>query len=112
MIQGGDPLGNGAGGSDETIKGEFAANGVENSISHTKGTISMARATPYDSASSQFFICVDDAVFLDGLYAGFGHVIKGFEIVEQIAKDARPIDDNGTIIPEEQPVITSITVTD
>ena len=72
----------------------------------------MARATPYDSASSQFFICVDDAVFLDGLYAGFGHVIKGFEIVEQIAKDARPIDDNGTIIPEEQPVITSITVTD
>ena len=112
MIQGGDPLGNGTGGSSEHIKGEFAANGVENNISHTKGTISMARATPYDSASSQFFIMVDDARYLDGMYAAFGRVTEGIEIVEQIAKDAKPVDNNGTILPEEQPVITSIVITD
>ena len=112
MIQGGDPLGNGTGGASEHIKGEFAANGVENNISHTKGTISMARATPYDSASSQFFIMVDDARHLDGMYAAFGRVTEGIEIVEQIAKDAKPVDRNGTILPEEQPVITSIVITD
>lgn len=112
MIQGGDPLGNGTGGASEHIKGEFAANGVENNISHTKGTISMARATPYDSASSQFFIMVDDARYLDGMYAAFGRVTEGIEIVEQIAKDAKPVDRNGTILPEEQPVITSIVITD
>jgi len=112
MIQGGDPLGNGTGGSSEHIKGEFAANGVENNISHTKGTISMARATPYDSASSQFFIMVDDARYLDGMYAAFGRVTEGIEIVEQIAKDAKPVDNNGTILREEQPVITSIVITD
>ena len=112
MIQGGDPLGNGTGGASEHIKGEFAANGVENNISHTKGTISMARATPYDSASSQFFIMVGDARYLDGMYAAFGRVTEGIEIVEQIAKDAKPVDRNGTILPEEQPVITSIVITD
>ena len=74
MIQGGDPLGNGTGGSDEKIKGEFAANGVQNDISHVKGVISMARATPYNSASSQFFIMVADYTGLDGNYAAFGHV--------------------------------------
>ena len=112
MIQGGDPDGNGTGGSGETIKGEFAANGVNNPISHVKGVISMARAQKPDSASSQFFITVADATFLDGNYAAFGHVTEGMEIAEQIAKDARPIDNNGTILPEQQPVIESIVITD
>ena len=112
MIQGGDPNHNGTGGSDHRIKGEFASNGVQNDISHVKGVISMARATPPDSASSQFFIMVDDATYLDGSYAAFGHVTEGVEIVEQIAKDAVPVDDNGTIPFEQQPVITRITITD
>ena len=112
MIQGGDPEHNGFGGSGTNIKGEFSANGVENNISHVKGVISMARATPPDSASSQFFIMVADGPFLDGQYAAFGWVTDGIEIVEQIAKDARPIDNNGTIPYEEQPVITRITITD
>ena len=112
MIQGGDPLGNGTGGSDEKIKGEFAANGVQNDISHVKGVISMARATPYNSASSQFFIMVADYTGLDGNYAAFGHVTEGMEVAEKIAKDARPIDNNGTIPPEDQPVIESIVILD
>jgi len=112
MIQGGDPLGNGSGGSSEHIKGEFAANGVDNSISHKKGVISMARANDPDSASSQFFIMVADGDFLDGNYAAFGWVTEGQEIVDQIAKDAKPIDNNGTVPKEEQPVITSIKVID
>ena len=112
MIQGGDPKGNGSGGSDEKIKGEFALNGVDNPISHVKGVISMARAKDPNSASSQFFITVADATFLDGSYAAFGHVTEGMEIVEQIAKDARPIDNNGTIPRDQQPVIESIVITD
>ena len=112
MIQGGDPSGTGAGGSGKTIKGEFAANGVDNPISHVKGVISMAHSQNPDSASSQFFITVADATFLDGNYAAFGRVTEGMEIVEQIAKDARPIDNNGTILPEERPVIESIVITD
>ncbi len=112
MIQGGDPLGSGSGGSSEHIKGEFAANGVDNSISHKKGVISMARATDPDSASSQFFIMVADGDFLDGNYAAFGWVTEGQEIVDQIAKDAKPVDNNGTVPKEEQPVITSIKVID
>jgi peptidyl-prolyl cis-trans isomerase B (cyclophilin B) len=112
MIQGGDPLGNGSGGASKQIKGEFAANGWDNHISHQKGVISMARAASFDSASSQFFICVGDASFLDGQYAAFGHVTEGLEIVEQIAKDARPIDNNGTIPAKEQPVIESVKVID
>ena len=85
MIQGGDPKGNG---------------------------ISMARANDPDSASSQFFITVADATFLDGGYAAFGRVTEGMEIAEKIAKDARPVDNNGTIPPEQQPVIESIVITD
>ena len=112
MIQGGDPLGNGTGGSSEHIKGEFALNGFDNPISHVKGTISMARAQDPDSASSQFFITVDDATFLDGSYAAFGWVTEGMEVVEQIARDARPIDNNGTVPREEQPVIESIVILD
>ncbi len=112
MIQGGDPLGNGTGGSEEKIKGEFSDNGVPNNISHVKGVISMTRASDYNSASSQFFITVADATFLDKQYAAFGHVTEGMEIVEKIAKDAKPTDNNGSIKKEEQPVISSIVITD
>ena len=112
MIQGGDPEGNGTGGSDTTIKGEFAENGVDNPISHKAGVISMARAQDPDSASSQFFIKFADSEFLDGQYAAFGHVTEGMEVAEQIAKDAKPTDGNGTIPPEDQPVIESITILD
>ncbi len=111
MIQGGDPEGNGTGGSDENIKGEFKANGVENPLSHTRGALSMARS-PYDnnSASSQFFIVHQDSTFLDGNYACFGYVTEGMEVVDAIAKDAKPTDNNGTIPKEEQPVISSVTI--
>ncbi len=112
MIQGGDPKGNGTGGAGETIKGEFAANGVSNPISHVKGVISMARSNDPDSASSQFFITVADAVFLDGGYAAFGRVTEGMEIAERIAKDAKPVDHNGTIPAADQPVIETIRITD
>lgn len=112
MIQGGDPEGTGSGGSGETIKGEFQQNGVDNPISHVKGVISMARAKNPDSASSQFFITVADATFLDGAYAAFGHVTEGMEVAEQIAKDAKPIDNNGTVPADQQPVIERVTVLD
>lgn len=85
MIQGGDPTGTGMGGSEETIKGEFLINGVNNPISHERGVISMARSMMYDSASSQFFICHADAKFLDNQYAAFGKVIEGIETVDKIA---------------------------
>ena len=112
MIQGGDPNGNGTGGSGRTIKGEFRKNGIENPISHARGAISMARSQMMDSASSQFFIVQSDSFFLDDNYAGFGYVTEGMEIVDQICKDAKPTDNNGTIPKEEQPVIESITVLD
>ena len=112
MIQGGDPKRNGTGGSGETIKGEFSSNGVENDISHTRGTISMARSSDYDSASSQFFIVQSDSPMLDGEYAAFGHVTDGMDIVDEICKNAKPVDNNGTIKAEDQPVIESITITD
>lgn len=111
MIQGGDPLGNGTGGSEKTIKGEFKNNGIENNISHTRGTISMARSQANDSASSQFFIVQSDSTFLDGSYAGFGHVTSGMEIVDKICKDTKAEDDNGTVKKENQPVIESIKIT-
>ena len=85
MIQGGDPTGTGMGGSEETIKGEFAINGVNNPIRHERGVISMARTQIPDSASSQFFICHADAFFLDGQYAAFGKVVDGIEVVDKIA---------------------------
>lgn len=112
MIQGGDPKGNGTGGADKKIKGEFSSNGVENDISHVRGTISMARSSAPDSASSQFFIVQSDSTFLDGDYAAFGHVTEGMEVVDAICKDAQPTDSNGTIKAEEQPVIESIEITD
>ena len=85
MIQGGDPLGSGFGGSDKTIKGEFAMNGVANPLSHTRGVISMARSQNPNSASSQFFIMHADGTFLDGQYAAFGKVTAGIEVVDEIA---------------------------
>ena len=85
MIQGGDPLGNGMGGADENIKGEFRANGVQNNLKHTRGVISMARSFNPNSASSQFFIMHKDAPHLDGQYAAFGKVISGIEVVDEIA---------------------------
>lgn len=112
MMQGGDPKGNGTGGSEETIPGEFSANGYDNPISHTRGAISMARTSDPDSASSQFFICQADSAFLDGNYAAFGHVTEGMDLVDAICADAQPTDDNGTIPPEAQPVITSVTIQD
>lgn len=112
MIQGGDPLGNGMGGSDQNIKGEFDMNGVRNDISHVKGVISMARAQDPDSGSSQFFITVADSEFLDGQYAAFGHVTSGQDVADKIAADAQPLDDNGTIAPEDQPVITTVRIID
>ena len=85
MIQGGDPLGNGMGGSEKKIKGEFAANGHPNPIRHTRGVISMARSMDKNSASSQFFIMHADAPHLDGQYAAFGKVVEGIETVDEIA---------------------------
>ena len=108
MIQGGDPEGTGMGGSDETIKGEFSSNGVENSIKHTRGTISMARSQDPDSASSQFFIMHQDADYLDGEYAGFGHVTSGMEVVDQICEKTPVTDSNGTVEKSNQPVIEKI----
>lgn len=110
MIQGGDPLGNGTGGSSKTIKGEFSENGVKNSISHVRGVISMARSSDYNSASSQFFIVQEDTTSLDGQYAAFGKVISGMDVVDKIAK-VKVEDDNGTVSKENQPVIESIRVT-
>lgn len=112
MMQGGDPNGDGTGGSEETIVGEFSDNGYDNPLSHTRGAISMARSSDYDSASSQFFIVQEDSTSLDGQYAVFGYVTDGMDIVDQICADAEPTDDNGTISAEDQPVITSITVLD
>lgn len=110
MMQGGDPEKNGLGGSDKKIKGEFALNGIENTISHTRGIISMARSQSYNSASSQFFIVQQDSVFLDGQYAAFGVVTSGMEVVDKICSKAKPIDDNGSIEINKQPVIKKIVV--
>jgi len=110
MMQGGDPKGNGTGGSGTNIKGEFSSNGVDNPLSHTRGAISMARAKANDSASSQFFIMHQDYTAWDGNYAVFGYVTEGIEIVDQVCADAQPTDNNGTIPPEAQPVIKTITI--
>ena len=112
MIQGGDPKGNGTGGADKTIKGEFSQNGVENKLSHVRGTLSMARSQDMDSASSQFFIVQSDSTYLDGQYAGFGTVTEGMDIVDQICKDTPVQDSNGTVSASDQPVIESIKVID
>ena len=105
MIQGGAS-------TTEKIKGEFSNNGVDNPISHVRGVISMARGNDYDSASSQFFITVADSTFLDGNYAAFGRVTEGMDVVDRIVERAHPIDDNGKLPTEEQPVIESIVIPD
>ncbi len=112
MIQGGDPNGNGTGGSEKTIKGEFSANGIENDISHVRGVISMARANDPDSGSSQFFIVHEDSTFLDGQYAAFGHVTDGMDVVDAICEAVPVQDNNGTVAAADQPVITAVTVID
>lgn len=112
MIQGGDPEGNGTGGSDENIKGEFSENKVDNVLKHTRGAISMARSQDYDSASSQFFIVHQTAESLDGQYAVFGYVYEGMEVVDKIATSVPVTDNNGTVEAANQPVINSIKITD
>ena len=109
MMQGGDPNGDGTGGADQKLEGEFSANGYENPISHTRGVISMARSSEYNSASSQFFIMHADYTGLDGEYAAFGHVISGMDVVDAVCEDANP-GYNYAIDPDEQPVIKSITI--
>lgn len=108
MMQGGDPTGTGAGGSQNTIKGEFAANGVDNPLSHTRGAISMARTDDPNSASSQFFIMHQDGPSLDGSYAAFGYVIAGMEVVDEICENATGQDRNGILPAENRPVIESM----
>ena len=113
MMQGGDPNADGTGGSEEKIMGEFDYNGYRNTLSHVRGTISMARrGDDPDSASSQFFIVHSDdySASLDGMYAAFGTVISGMEIVDEICASAEPIDENGLIAREKQPVIETITI--
>lgn len=97
MAQGGDPKGDGTGGSTDTIKGEFSQNGVENTLSHTRGVVSMARSNDPDSASSQFFICYGDESFLDGQYAAFGKVTEGMDVVDSFVKVERSMGSDGDI---------------
>ena len=102
MIQGGDPKGDGTGGSKDKIPGEFSLNGWYNPISHERGVISMARSNAYDSASSQFFICNANSYFLDGSYAAFGRVVEGMDVVDAItANTAMYGDSNGAIAREK-----------
>ena len=112
MIQGGDPNGNGTGGSGENIKGEFAQNGWNNPIAHERGVLSMARSNAPNSASSQFFIMHQAAPRLDGAYAAFGRVLTGMDVVDAICQNTPVTDGNGTVAKGNQPVITSIRVTE
>lgn len=112
MIQGGDPNGNGTGGSKQTITGEFSSNGIENNLKHTRGIISMARSNDPNSASSQFFIMHAEAAHLDGSYAAFGWVTEGMSVVDKIAKETPVIDNNGTVKEGAKPVIEYIKVID
>lgn len=107
MAQGGDPNGDGTGGSPNTIKGEFADNGVENTLSHQKGVVSMARSQMPDSASSQFFICYDDCSFLDGQYAAFGEVTEGMDVVDSFLKVERTANSMGEIAVPVEPITIS-----
>lgn len=113
MIQGGDPNGDGTGGSSEKIKGEFKSNGIPNNISHVRGTISMPRSSANNSASSQFFIMQKDTTSLDGQYAAFGTVTSGMDIVDKICKDCTDTNQNGVITDKsKQPVISTVMVVD
>ena len=110
MIQGGDPNGNGTGGSPDKIKGEFSQNGVNNPLLHDRGVLSMARSQDMNSASSQFFIMHSDSPHLDGSYAAFGSVLAGMWVVDKICQETPVQDRNGTVIRDDQPVIESIHV--
>ena len=112
MIQGGDPKGNGTGGSSQTIKGEFSQNGFDNPIAHQRGVLSMARSSMPDSASSQFFIMHDAAPHLNGAYAAFGCVVEGIEVVDAICAGTPVQDGNGTVAKANQPKILSVKVTE
>ncbi len=105
MAQGGDPEGTGCGGSDENIKGEFRINGVNNTLSHTRGVISMARSSNPNSASSQFFICYGDCTFLDGQYAAFGKVTEGMEVVDDFLKIDRRMSFGGERSVPVEPIV-------
>ncbi len=108
MIQGGDPKGDGTGGSSDKIKGEFANNGVQNNLAHTRGVLSMARSNDPNGASSQFFIVHKDSPHLNGDYAAFGVVTKGMDVVDKITESVPVTDGNGTVAKSNQPVIESI----
>lgn len=112
MMQGGDPKGDGTGGSANSIKGEFASNGVENPLSHTRGAISMARSSMPNSARSQFFIVHEDSTFLDGEYAAFGYVTEGMDIVDDICENTTGQDEKDVVPVENRPVIEKIEVID
>ncbi len=106
MAQGGDPEGTGMGGSDKKIKGEFINNGfTQNTLSHTRGVISMARSSNPNSASSQFFICYGDATFLDGDYAAFGMVTEGMEVVDSFLEIERTIGNDGALSSPVEPIV-------
>ena len=106
MAQGGSTDGVGIKGSDKTIKGEFSANGfTQNKLSHQRGVVSMARASSYDSASSQFFICYGDCTFLDGQYVAFGKVIDGMDVVDSFLKSERTQDANGDLATPVNPIV-------
>lgn len=108
MIQGGDPTGTGMGGSGHTIKGEFAANGFENNLKHTKGVLSMARSMDPNSGGSQFFVMVEDAPHLDGQYAAFGKITEGIETADKIVSVKRDFSDK----PKEKQAMKKVTVED
>lgn len=108
MIQGGCPSGSGTGGPGYAIKGEFTANGVDNTLSHKRGVVSMARSAAHDSAGSQFFIVHEDATFLDKQYAAFGRVVEGMDVVDAIAATATDASDR----PKEPQVMKSATLTE
>jgi peptidyl-prolyl cis-trans isomerase B (cyclophilin B) len=112
FVQGGDPNGNGTGTAGYNIKGEFSANGVDNTLSHTRGAISMARTSDYDGGSCQFFIMDADYTDFDGQYACFGYVTDGMDIIDDICNNTTVQDQNGTVATDDQPVIESMTVID
>ena len=108
MMQGGAPKSGES--TPDTIKGEFANNGIKNPLPHVRGVISMARTSVKDSASSQFFIVHEDSPHLNGDYAAFGWVTSGIDVVDKICENTPVIDRNGTVLPADRPVITSIRV--
>jgi peptidyl-prolyl cis-trans isomerase B (cyclophilin B) len=105
IAQGGDPNGDGTGGSEKTITGEFSTNGVNNTLSHVRGTVSMARADDYNSATSQFFICYDDLSYLDGSYAAFGSITEGMEVIDGFLDVPRTVGRMGEISVPETPIV-------